>query len=215
MALAYDNSTDMGSPVSASSYTFSHTINGVSNLILLVGVQVESGSDSVTGITYNGVSMTRAKLQVSVNSDETLYLYYLIAPATGANNVVISLSSSILAKAVAASYTGAKQSGQPDSSSGATNASANTLTLTTTVVAANCWLVGYGGFAAGGTISAGAGTTLRASNGPKGWFDSNASVGVGSQSLIYNESQTNEITGVIASIPPASPSGGGLFFEQF
>lgn len=143
MALAFDASAVGHLAASGgASLTFSHTCTG-SNLILFVGFGVESATDVVTGVTYNNVAMTQVPNSPQANGvpNEFTYLFYLINPATGANNVVISLSAQPQVNAVSASYTGAAQSGQPDNSNKKTvNATSVNNSLTT--VADNCWVVG-------------------------------------------------------------------------
>jgi hypothetical protein len=199
MAIAFDSSAS-GAGTSTSPLVFSHTCTG-SNLILFVSIGW--GANSVTAVTYNGVALTKIAGQAQTGVSGT-DLYYLINPATGANNVSISFSSSGL-QAVSASYTGAKQSGQPDSFNVGNTTGATSLTVATTVVAANCWLVG--GFAASaGTIAAGTGTTQRQSiAGPSFIGDSNGTVATGSQSLQATDSSVNW-AGIVASIAPAATS---------
>jgi len=202
MSIAYDNST--ASSFSTTSVTYSHTCSG-SDRILLIGAYC--GADSVTAASYNGVSATFiAKL--NVNGADHIYLYYLIAPATGANDVVVTITGAPGVYSSATSYTGATQSAQPDAS--ATNVSASTTSLTTnvTTVADNSWLVGY---FYGQTCSAGANTTFRAQSaaGVVGAFDSNAAkTPAGSYGLTITQA-TNFAGSIVASISPLAGGGGG------
>lgn len=79
--------------------TTSHTCAAGSSLIVTVKV-----TGTVSSVTYNGVSMTMLRSQLSVAGDKYLYVYYLSNPSTGANNIVVT-GGSILFMA-AASYTG-------------------------------------------------------------------------------------------------------------
>lgn len=114
MALAYDlTSTGLfADGGGGTSLTFSHTCTG-SELLLIVGVAVISGSASdVTSVTYNGVAMTAIPSwnQVSGGGSCRSKGYYLIAPATGAHNVVITVSPAVnIIAAGATSFTGADQ----------------------------------------------------------------------------------------------------------
>ena len=202
MALAYDASAS-GNVNPGTSVTYALTITGT-NTYLVTGVRIEDPvNDLITGVTRNAVAMTRDVRQPHVAATETVYIYSLVNPATG--NVVVSSSGSIGISSVSASYTGAKQSAQPDSSAGVNAALATSITLTTTVVASDCWLVGFGGWAAGGSISGGSGTTIRAQEGTFGnaLGDSNGTVSTGAQSLILNkDSGSGNVTGAIISIAP-------------
>lgn len=138
MAIALDT-TGGDAVTTGTSLTYSHTCTG-SNLILLVDVWVTStGSDVVTGVTYNSVSMTLVDKQ-AVGS-QYHYAYYLLGPATGAHNVVVSTSSSQTIGSSSISYTGVKQSGQPDASAKQVVGSSTGSTTTLTTIADNCWTV--------------------------------------------------------------------------
>lgn len=137
--IAFDASSE-GS-AGASSLTFSHTTSG-SNRILWCGTYV-SDSATVSGVTYNSVAMTSAGTAVLDADGRRQYLWYLLAPATGANNVVVSATpGSPNIRAVCASYTGAQQSGVPDAyatKDDTTNVSSFSHNITT--VANNAWIV--------------------------------------------------------------------------
>lgn len=68
----------------------------------------------------------------------------MVNPTTGAHNVVASFSGTGFGGGVAASYTGAAQTGQPDASSGITsvNTTVTSLSTTITTVTANDWIAG-------------------------------------------------------------------------
>ena len=89
------DATGSGSGGGASSITYSHTVGSGNNRALIVGVFEQS--DSVTGVTYNGTSLTRAGTKVRVGTTgglEYVHLFYLANPDSGANNVVVSRSTS-------------------------------------------------------------------------------------------------------------------------
>jgi len=179
--------------------TFSHTVTG-SNPIIFVGVNVNSTSDKITGVTYNGVSMTRVVLTAAFGSTRSV-LYVLANPSTGANNVVVTSSDTTYRWCSAASYTDANATGQPDASS-STTASGTTVTGTLTTIANNCWTIGFFYNNANTNFSAGASTTLRGS----GFFtflDSNAAkTPAGSVSIVGNWTNSNTGAVALASIAP-------------
>lgn len=140
MALAFDASSQ-GNQDSGTSVTFSHTTAG-SNRILVVFVRLTGSGDTITGVTYNSVSMSSAGASVLSNdSNRRLYAFYLINPASSTNDIVITASSTSSFKGHAYSYTGAKQSGQPDSYNGASPSSTTTPSINLTPNLANCWAV--------------------------------------------------------------------------
>ena len=108
MAIAFDASS-AGTSVTSTTQTLAHTCSGV-NRILFVNTGITS-ADTIPGITYNGVALTKI---ASVINGRYFSLWYLIAPATGANNIVVTSSVSDILRSCAVSYTGAKQSGVPD-----------------------------------------------------------------------------------------------------
>lgn len=183
-----------------------------SSRILFVGVEIESGSDLITGVTYNGVSMTLVDKQVNGSNNEYCYLFYLIAPATGANNVVVSASGSTSIGSLASSYTGVRQSGQPDSSNKKTQATTASITQSTTVVTNNSWVIGMAQ-AANGQPTAGAGVTSRAAavgeNNRIG--DSAGNQAPGAYSMTFAGGGSWEFNLVMASFKPAS--SGIIAFE--
>ncbi len=127
-------------------------------------------------------------------SDGTrIYLYYLINPNTGLNSVVATGNGSVASiNGVAASYTGAAQSGQPDATIAGSGSSTTSLTTTLATIANSCWTILFPYAIAGGTLSAGTGSTNRvlgSSAAFLGIFDSNAAKSpAGSTSMAVSES---------------------------
>ena len=137
MAISFDASSS-GSTTDTS-LTFSHTCTG-SNLILFISARTNNNA-TVTGITYNSVAMTRiATGTVNPISSRYVTLFYLLSPATGAHDIVISLSGSDSVGGHGLSYTGALQSGVPDASD-TTSVTGTSSTNDVTTVANNCWIV--------------------------------------------------------------------------
>lgn len=218
MAIAYDTFTN-GNFVSGTSRTFSHTCTG-SDLILFVEAVINTNSDWVTGITYNGVSMTRIQT-VSPTVNRRLYLYYLVGPATGANNVVISTSSSAAIGGNAASYTGVAQTGTIiDVSTTVTDTSSPIdTTLTTTID--DCWTILCGTMDGTVAFTASTGSTLRGGNGTYldvQIFDSNGPKNpAGSTTMtVTNASVSGGVPAsmIMAAFAPVA-GGGGAVLPQF
>lgn len=135
-AIAYDNGalTAFGGSPQAVSLTCSG-----SNLIL--GMHNCTLNDTSTAPTYNAVSSTTASVASSYIGSGRFGVrgYYLIAPATGANSASFGTSAGSV-EGFVGSYSGAKQSGQPDST-GVTNAAvANTISTSVTTTADQCWV---------------------------------------------------------------------------
>lgn len=225
MAIAFDAATDGGKVNPGTSLTFSHTCTGSLGL-LVVGFSGDNfgGADDVSSVTYNSVAMTlAAKITSATGGDRISYIYYLLGPATGAHNVVITCSSSHLIQGGAVSYTGVKASAQPDNTT--TNFSstvATSLTTSLTTVNDNCWTVLLHGCYDGSSPTAGTGSTRRTFDGVDGgWalFDSNAAVTpAGSKSMASNLGSGSNpfglaIVHVMASFQP--DTGGAAATPHF
>ena len=107
MAVAFDASSS-GSASLTSSLTFSHTCSGTER-VLIVGVVINANAASVSTVTYNSVSLTF--IGSAINTGDTrVELWGLIAPSTGANNIVVTVSNSTsFFCAGGTSFTGADQ----------------------------------------------------------------------------------------------------------
>lgn len=213
MAIAFDTATN-GGFASGTSRTFSHTCSG-SNRILFVHCGHNASSDIITGVTYNGVSMTQIAT-VSPTANRREYLFYLIAPATGANNVVITASGSTSIFGNAASYTGVKQSDQPDNSTTATSSTTPSETTLTTV-ADNCWTILCTVMDSSVEPTASTNSTKRIQNGTftdAVIFDSNGAVTpAGSFTMTLTHPGTDQLSRIMASFAPATSTAN--FFQVF
>ncbi len=206
MAIAFDAASH--GKVSATSLTYSHTCTG-SFRILWVGVYINTNTDDVTGVTYNGVAMTRANSLLVAATATSNYLYYLVAPATGANNIVVSCGSSRRIVSTSSSYTGAKQTGQPDAQG--TNDSAGFVTsraVSVTTSADNCWVVmSQSGNSNGNIPAAGSSTTSRVTEvdagiAGMGFFDGNAPKTPAGSSTLNTTMSSDYVGSNIASFAP-------------
>lgn len=198
-----------GSALPGSSVTFSHTCSG-GNRILLVGITVNN-NDTISGVTYNGVPMTLAKK--STFTSPAMYIYYLVAPATGSNSIVVSSGSSEFIRVSAVSYTGVKQTGQPDATD-EESATATLVTSSLTQLVANAWQVGLVQGAHDGAVTAGSGVgAIRGSvaGGYNSIGDSNALTAAGTRSMTWNQGGSAIIKALQVSIAQVGNVGNGFF----
>jgi hypothetical protein len=90
--------------------TWSHTISG-SDTALLVGIATVN--TLTTGVTYNGVPMNLlgmyGQYAIFPTTNTRITLYGLIAPTTGANNIIVTTADAEQATCASISYTGANQ----------------------------------------------------------------------------------------------------------
>lgn len=208
MAINFDTYTqaDSGAPV-ASPYTFStqHTASGTNRIVILFGI---SQANNDLTVTYGGQSMTSiTAFQGIMSSDlvgEYNRIFYLINPPTGAQNIIFTWTGgNTYVGYRVASYTGAKQTGQPDANATNEGASVSSLTSNLTTVADNCWTVLCSRSRAASS-SAGSGTTLRSTAQSYSFADSNGAITpAGSTSLALNYASATNMTQVIVSIAPA------------
>lgn len=208
--IAVDNSGEANFVGPASSLTYSATVGSGADRILFVGCWGDTATDVITGATYAGQAMTLIDKQAP-SGDRWTYLFYIVAPASGANNIIISASSSIFIGSSWASYTGAVQTGIPHASSknvGAVPTSTITTTLTTTK--SGVWLVLYSKAGATDPIaSTGATERSTGGNGNDSMFDSNGAVSIGSNSMILTASAAAGIETVMAAFE-GTPSNSTL-----
>lgn len=206
MAIAFGGVSG-ASAASATSLTFSHTTTGTLR-VLFVGIWVVSTSDVVTSVTYNGVALTRVRAQQSASDSRYQYIYMLENPASGGNNVIVFTSSSVNIFAIAAHYTGAKQTDQPDNSgSHSSGVASTTWSDTITPVADNCWMVALVRPDSGRSdTAASSGTTMRLLQSSSiAWFDSNAAITpIAAKTMTYSAT-TTRWTSIYATLAPPSP----------
>ncbi len=149
--LPIDNSSNSGTN-NGSSLTWSHT-NTAGDFMV---VTVTTKDKSISSVTYNGVGLTQAGTITS--NSMRVALFYLVAPATGAHNVVVTASGSTEIDAGAETYIGVDQATPVGAAVTASNQSA---TATVTVVSAAGELVVDAVGVIQTTVTVGAGQTQR------------------------------------------------------
>lgn len=205
MAIAYDNSTQGTS--ASTPLTFAHTVAG-SNRLLFVSCTVNTGR-TVSGITYNGVAMTSINSKTDGGGLVT-YLWYLIAPATGSNNVIVTAAGGATSVvATASSYANCLQSGVPDASVVGSDATTTHFTQALSSVNDGCWHIATMRTGNGFTLTADSGTTIRQQPentifGAGALLDSN-SAKIPAGSVTLGVTSTSQLFGgaVMASFRPA------------
>ena len=220
MAIAYDTSSDSGNinNTDGSVKTLSHTCTGANGALI---VSVAQNPFGISGVTYAGVAMTFLTSISSADAD-IVYLYYLLNPATGANNIAVTISGytsgTVHQRIFGASYTGVS-SVNPDSSNSGT-ASGNTKAVATTIVASNCWLIcsglGETDSTTSSTVTA-TGRTTRKTASDWGYpgnrtvglqlSDTNGVIATGSQSTTFTTTKSGGSTfvttgGIVMSLAP-------------
>lgn len=188
---------DISSISSGTTVTKSFTTGNNANRILIVAIDSNIAPSTVT---YGGIAMTSLISQALTDGSYTLYTYYLIAPATGANNIIVTLGSTGNANIHIRSYYNAKQTGQPDTS-GKNVAGTNTVANSLSTVANGSRIVAFGAGGTGWT----SGTMTSITNAPNNFQSSSANVPVSDSDTIIVFPGTTSVTNTI----PAQLGGSG------
>lgn len=216
MTIAFDNGTDI---FSSGIVDLSHTVSGTSRIIFL-GICFSGGGTPQATPTYAGVNMTLIGSQAVGGNN--LYLYYLLSPTLGTNNLEVNGIGQGNFGMHGISYTGVKQSGQPDATTSSANGfNSNSYSLTTTTVADNCWItmLAMGASGSNNAMNAGTNFTTRATgNDTRGLMgDTNGVVHpAGSITMGVSTGGTAQnIGGISASFAPslAAPANGAFLFN--
>lgn len=154
-----DSITTTSANCSISSKTITHQCSGI-NRVLFAIVGNHSAHGTISGVTYNGVSMTKAR---EYNDTSMIKgIWYLYAPDTGgAYNLTATCTVGTGCIGLGAiSFTNALQSGIPDSGSDNAGGTSTTLTGTTTSLIDNCFALMVIRAGSGLTLTAGDNTTI-------------------------------------------------------
>jgi hypothetical protein len=206
--IAFDTSAQFAQDSSpGGTATFSYTVGAGTNRILFVGTTIATGN-TVSGVTYNGVAMTQLNTQaISGATFSNTYLFYLVNPASGAHNIVVTGTGTTFMYSAAESFSGVDQNTPIDANT-TTTTTGTSITASVTTTKDNDWLVGWQmvGTSAGSALSAGANTTIRQTNGSN-WYtieDTNAAqTPPGSKSLTVNVAASRLMGMNIAAIMPS------------
>lgn len=197
-AIAFDAATNGGGTV-GTSQSFAHTVTGSNVALVAVDTgDLSANSDSLTSIAYNGVNLTIDIRYGSSNTARWDYIGDLIGPATGSNNVVVTMSASVNIDCVVASYSGVQAR---DAVGSGQQTVTSPLTVNVTTVADNSWQVA-GGMSPGG-ISGGSGTLRSTSGQNTALYDAGPLTPAGAKSFTI-ASSSGLISGGSISIAPGT-----------
>ena len=129
----------------ANTLTISHTVGSQPNRVLVVGAEGEDNSSTdcvATGVTYGGVALTNVAEAVAGTSPfMCVSLWYLVAPATGTADVVITWAGNVRRRnGGAISIFNAAQQGLEAQNSQALNA-ATTISTSINTVTEGTWVI--------------------------------------------------------------------------
>lgn len=207
MALAYVNGAT--GTATATSLTFATDCTGAD--ILLVGFSISTGT--VSSVTYNGVSMS---LATSNTSNIKTYLYYLVAPSAGSNNVVITASGSATINGASVCYSGAKQTGQPEAVSSSSDILLSDISVNVTTTTDNAWVVAIGAVSLGTTLTRLSSGSTRQNANKVIMFDFGPKTPTGSVTSSFSSNNGFDTMAIcVASISESTTSTGGSFLPFF
>jgi len=221
MAIAFDTTSYSGLNAGGSTHTFSHTTSGSDRYLFVHVISITTYS-TVSGITYNGSSMTLIEEGLVYGGTYFGHLYGIVNPASGANDVEVTFSEAVISFEVGFSYTGVNQSTPVNVSDYLTYAAASSprsFSLTTSV--ANCWLVmhvtSYAGY-----MTAESGTTFRDpysagdGNAPYALYDSGIGVSSGANSLSVSSGvDPDDFSALIVALAPSGAAVANSGFLAF
>lgn len=184
---------------------------------LVVWFDAES-SETVTTVTYNAVSLTQVSVHTIPNIARKLYCYVLHAPASGSNNLIVTVThiQSPGVEVLASWYSGVVQADSVDAHQETDISGSGNQTVTVNVVIANSWLVCcvYDFNAvADGTVSGTKRDTSDAYGANNIYFeDSNATVGSGNQTIGWHQTVTsNKCSFCAISLAPVAVASDKFF----
>jgi uncharacterized repeat protein (TIGR01451 family) len=122
----------------ANTTTLAHTTANTDNRILLVSVGMNirnATATAVASVTYGGVALTRLNAVTDAGPDTRTEVWYLLAPPTGANNVVVTAGGitpgqNVEALVGATTFSGVSQTAPPSAARAGQNSPA-TVTIPT------------------------------------------------------------------------------------
>src|SRR4051812_27546365 len=91
--IAFDAATDGGTNGGSGNLTFAHTVGAGTNRALVLCIQGNNGVDSITSVTYNGVSMTMNSSFFTGFINRRTSVWILMNPDSGTHNIVITISA--------------------------------------------------------------------------------------------------------------------------
>ena len=89
--------------------TLPHTVAAASNRLLLVGISARKGREGVDSVTYGGLPLRLLGTQTGPKERNRVELWYLVAPAVGTANVVVTMPKNKKVVVGATSFAGVDQ----------------------------------------------------------------------------------------------------------
>ena len=94
MAVAFDAVSSQQN-AAATSQTISHTCTGANLVLYVITGGWDQTGRSIT-VTYAGTAMTEIAVSDASTGNDKTWLFRLVAPATGANNIVVTITGGVM-----------------------------------------------------------------------------------------------------------------------
>ena len=206
-SIAHDATVSAAAAV-ASSLTYAHTVSG-SDRLLVVGVG--TNSSTLSSITYAGPTLT-AVAETDAEGGIRGYMQRLVAPTTGANNVVVTFVDLSNITSTASSYTGVDQTTPVDTPATAVSTAGSTAPSVVVTSATDDLVIDAVHDDGVGTITVDAGQTERgnhrgAGNGAGQAMSTEA--GAAWVTMSWTKSVSNKWGIIGVSMNPAAAGGAG------
>lgn len=208
MAIARD--TTGTATNSGATTTPSQTFNNVGGNFIVWGFFYDKNA-TISSATWGGTAVTVAQTVTMTGWVYKLSLLYLANASTGSNtlNITLTGSSSQATVIQGQSYSGVETSSPVDSSntSYVTTTGNITATVSLSPTTTTGWMVGFINSANGGTLTGGTNTTI-ISGGTTQYclFDTNGTIGSGTQTLNIVESNANAVGTAMVGLSFKAPA---------
>lgn len=212
MAVAFD-ATITSLSTNAGQTTLSHTTSG-SNRLLVVAVALYDASIwNVSSVAYKGVAMTSAGSQASPGGSFRVYVFYLVNPALGANNVVVNYNGFAPETVVTAtSFTGVDQLA-PVGTFVSANGGSNPVSLSVTSEPNGMVVDALAIAVSGITATVGSGQTQRW-NQSGSVINSAGSTEPGAASVVMDWTLNGSVSWILAALPLKASTAMGMMMRS-
>ncbi len=200
------------------SLSWSHTIGGGTDRVLVVGVAVEDASTTdanITAVTFNGIALTpvpnskRSGGGTGIIQTQLFYLLSASLGAAGSRTITVTMQGAVDGiSAGAVSLTGVSQAAPQSVTTNVDTSGADSISTSITSPAANSWVVDVVGSGNSGSFTANSGQTERvdiAASGMTGAMSTKALTSAGATTLGWAHNGANRLAHSLASL---APSGG-------
>jgi hypothetical protein len=222
MAIALDavaSTKSIVNQLAGGTTTYAHTVTSNTNglIALAVGAWNNGGTGTgLSGATYAGVAMTKISASSSLTAGGTFYteIWYLIAPSTGTNNVIATVSGKTDALGLASlSLTGVDQT-TPVDTAGTFTGTTGIYTKAITTTAAADWMLDITSHLSANTASSNTGGTSIFNNatggvGTASQYGTAATAGTNSMTWTYPDVGDIGTYSIAAFLASGGGGGGG------